>query len=69
MTKEAHVSVSFSDLPEYRAYLMKMRQALLLQVDAIEEFLGIERTSEIRKRDAARQWDERNTSYSGEGLS
>jgi len=37
-----------------RKLLLVRRQALLMEVDAIEQYLGLKRTSEIRK-EAARQ--------------
>lgn len=43
--------------------MMAQRAALLQQVDAIEVFLGIERTSEIRKQHK-NYFTEENTSYS-----
>ena len=51
MLPELHIQLT-------REYLLKQREALLLQVDAIERVLDMPRTSDLRKAEREKQKSE-----------
>jgi hypothetical protein len=52
--------------PKLRGVLIKQREALLKQVDAIEEYLGIAKTSDIRRFAKEHGYYERNCDIMGD---
>ena len=54
--------------PDLRKYLEEERRLYLTKIDNIEDLLGMERTSEIRKHHRHCMLEDKNTSYSGDGV-